>query len=106
MNDLETLKVIREKEDSINSRMQEIKAEKDKELEEIENGLAVAIREKEESLALQMSKEIEDTRQKASQKAEAMRRDGRARASRIKLKINDEEIGKYVTEAIESYLGE
>lgn len=105
MDDLETLKVIKEKEESLNSKIEEIKTEKEKELSQIESGIETLLREREEALTLQMQREIEEARQAAMARSQEMIKDAVAKAARLKIRISDEEIENYVIESIEEYLG-
>lgn len=104
MDDLETLKVIKEKEDSINSRIQEIKEQKEREINGLEAGIDAILKAKEEELEIQKQKSVDEALRSAKSKAESLIRDAMARSSRMTLTIKDEEIEKYVHEAIMEYL--
>jgi len=104
MDDLETLKVIKEKEDSINSRIQEIKEQKEKEISSLEAGFDAILKAKEEELELQKQKSVDEALRSAKAKAESLIRDAMDRSSRLTLTIKDEDIENYVHEAIMEYL--
>ncbi|MCL4341763.1 MAG: hypothetical protein M1431_06700 [Candidatus Thermoplasmatota archaeon] len=104
MDDLETLKVIKEKEESVNSLLASLKSEKEKELAEAENSLKLHVKAREEELQLGMEREIEEARKDALARSEIMIKDAMAKSARLKLRIKDEEIEKYLLEAIEEYL--
>lgn len=104
MDDLETLKVIKEKEDSINSRIQEIKDQNEKKISSLEAGVDAILKTKEEELELQKQKSVDEALRAAKAKAESLIRDAMARSQRMTLTIKDEEIEKYVHEALMEYL--
>ncbi len=104
MDDLETLKVIKEKEDSVNSRIQEIKEQKEREISSLESGTDAILKAREEELEIQKQKSVEEALRSAKAKAEGLIRDAMARSSRMTLQIKDEEIENYVHEAIIEYL--
>ena len=87
MDDLETLKVIKEKE-----------------ISSLEAGIDAILKAKEEELEIQKQKSVDEALRSAKAKAESLTRDAMARSSRMTLTIKDEEIEKYVHEAIMEYL--
>ncbi len=104
MEDLETLKVIKEKENSINNEVALLKNEKDKQLQEMEAQFALKVKENEENLRLQAAKEVADVTGKAKSRAESMVLSSREKADRLKLKLSDREIEKIASDLLKSYL--
>ena len=104
MEDLETLKVIKEKENSINNEVALLKNEKDKQLQEMEAQFALKVKENEENLRLQAVKEVADVTGKAKSRAESMVLSSREKADRLKLKLSDREIEKIASDLLKSYL--
>lgn len=104
MEDLETLKVIKEKEDSINNEVALIKAEKEKELQEMEAHFALRAKENEERLRLQASREVADVTEKAKSRATSMILASREKAGRLKLRVSDREIEKIASDLLKNYL--
>lgn len=104
MEDLETLKVIKDKEQSINDKIELIKKEKEKELQQLESTFSMRMKENEERLMLDSAGQLEETKAKAEKKADLLLAESKDKASRMKLKIKDSEIEKLATETFREYL--
>ena len=104
MEDLETLKVIKEKENSINNEIALLKNEKDKQLQEMEAQFALKVKENEENLRLQAAKEIAEVTDRAKSKAGSIVLGSREKAGRLKMKLSDREIEKIASDLLASYL--
>ena len=104
MEDLETLKVIKEKENSINDEIALLKNEKDKQLQEMEARFALKVKENEERLRLQATKEVADVTVEARSRAESIVLGSREKADRMKMKLSDREIEKMTSDLLKSYL--
>lgn len=104
MEDLETLKVIREKEDSINNEIALLKAEMEKQLHEMDAQFALRVKENEEMLRLQSAKEVAEVTEKAKAKAGNMVIASREKADKLKMKLSDREIEKIASDLLMDYL--
>ena len=104
MEDLETLKVIKEKENSINNEIALLKSEKERQLQEMESQFKLKAKENEENLRLQAAKEVAEVTGRAKSRAESMVLGSREKAGRLKMKLSDREIEKIASDLLTSYL--
>ncbi len=104
MEDLETLKVIKEKEDSINKEIALLKSEKEKQLQEMETMFSLTLKENEENLRLQGTKEVAEVTEKAKAKAETMVIASKEKANGLKMKLSDREIETAASDLLKGYL--
>jgi vacuolar-type H+-ATPase subunit H len=104
MEDLETLKIIREKEDSINKEIALLKSEKEKQLQEMETQFSLMLKENEENLRLQATKEVAEVSEKAKSKADNMVLASREKAENLKMKLSDRDIEKIASDLLKDYL--
>lgn len=104
MEDLETLKIIKEKEQSINEEIAALKAEKEKLLQQIESSFSLKLKENEEKLRLQASKELEEARKKAQAHADSLLIGSREKAEKLRLRISDQDLERLATETFSKYI--
>lgn len=104
MEDLETLKIIREKEDSINNEIALLKSEREKQLQEMETQFSLKLKENEENLRLQATKEVAEVSEKAKAKADNMVLASREKAGKLKMKLSDRDIEKIASDLLKDYL--
>lgn len=104
MDDLETLKIIKEKEQSINGQINTLKSEKEKELQLLESTFSLKLKDNEQKLRLQASKDLEETRKKAQTHADGILKDSKAQADKLKLVISDSDLEKLSREVFVEYV--
>ena len=106
MEDIETLKRIKEKETSINNETAIIKQEKESEIQQLEQSFNASLKVLEENLSSQAAKEIADVRRIAQARAGEIIEQSRSKAEKMKLKLTDREIEDYVKSSIREFLEE
>lgn len=104
MEDLETLKVIKEKEQSINGKISALKGEKEKQLQELESTFSRKLKDNEEKLASEAASQMEKTTKEATARADRILEESKAKAGKLKLKVSDKELEKISTEILNQYL--
>ena len=106
MEDIETLKRIKEKETSINNETAIIKQEKESEIQQLEQSFNASLKVLEEKLSSQAAKEIADVRRIAQARAGEIIEQSRSKAEKMKLKLTDREIEDYVKSSVREFLEE
>ena len=106
MEDIETLKRIKEKETSINNETAIIKQEKESEIQQLEQSFNASLKVLEENLSSQAAKEIADVRRIAQARAGEIIDQSRSKAEKMKLKLTDREIEDYVKSSVREFLEE
>ncbi len=106
MEDIETLKRIKEKETSINNETAIIKQEKESEIQQLEQSFNASLKAQEENLSSQAAKEIADVRRIAQARAGEIIEQSRSKAEKMKLKLTDREIEDYVKSSVREFLEE
>lgn len=104
MEDLETLKIIKEKEQSVNEEMELLKSEKEKQIQQLESTFSLRLKENEEKLRLVAAEALEDTNRKAQAHADDILKNSREKADRIRISISDRETEKIALETLNEYL--
>lgn len=104
MEDLEALKVIKEREESVTQETERIKLENEKKLEELRSSLAQDLLSTEEYLKNKFQQDIEQVRAEAQKKADIIIEESRAKANNMKIKISDSDIEKYVNDSLTEFM--
>lgn len=104
MEDLETLRVIKDKEQSINYEVELIKKEKEKELQQLESSFSVRLKENEERLTIEAARKLEDVEKKSRATADRLLISSREKADRIRMKIEDSQIEEVARKTFNQYL--
>ncbi|MDA8142741.1 MAG: hypothetical protein M0T81_02015, partial [Thermoplasmatales archaeon] len=95
MEDIETLKKIKEKETSINKEIAGIKQEKESEIQQLEQSFNASLKVQEENLYSQSAKEIAEVKRRAQAKASDIIEQSRLKAEKMKLNLTDRDIEEY-----------
>lgn len=102
--DFETLKVIRDKEQSVDEEIEEFLNRQKKELEDAKKDGTSKLEARKEELENSYSREIEKLRKELDRKRLEIIEEGEARATTIRLSITDREIEKIVMDSLNQYL--
>ena len=105
MEDLEALKAIKGREDSMIREIEELRREYEKKLEELKSSLSEELAAAEERLKNKFQSDIEQVREETQKKADIIIEESRAKANNMKIKISDEDIEKYVNDSVSEFLG-
>jgi V/A-type H+-transporting ATPase subunit G/H len=106
MEDIETLKKIKEKETSINNEIASIKQEREIELQQLEQSFNASLKAQEENLYSQSAKEIAEVKRRAQAKASGIIEQSRLKAEKMKLNLTDRDIEEYVKSSVREFLEE
>ena len=106
MEDIETLKKIKEKETSINKEIAGIKQEKESEIQQLEQSFNASLKVQEENLYSQSAKEIAEVKRRAQAKASDIIEQSRLKAEKMKLNLTDRDIEEYVKSSVREFLEE
>ncbi len=104
MDDIETLKIIKEKETSSEDEIKQLKADQDRLLAEIREKNDEESQKKKEELEIDYDRYIESTVKAAEEKAQSIVEDAKNKAKLIDLNLDDAGIKKLVFETLEEYL--
>ncbi len=104
MDDIETLKVIKEKETSSEDEIKQLKADQERILAEVEKKNNEEIENKKRELEIDYEKYIESAVKAAEEKAQSIIEDAKNKAKLIDLNLDDAGIKKLVFETLEEYL--
>ncbi len=106
MDDIETLKVIKEKETSSEDEIKQLKADQERILAEVGKKNNEEIENKKKELEIDYEKYIESAVKAAEEKAQSIIDDAKNKAKLIDLNLDDAGIKKLVFETLEEYLGD
>ncbi len=106
MDDIETLKVIKEKETSSEDEIKQLKADQERILAEVGKKNNEEIENKKRELEIDYEKYIESAVKAAEEKAQSIIDDAKNKAKLIDLNLDDAGIKKLVFETLEEYLGD
>ncbi|MCL6090858.1 MAG: hypothetical protein M1393_07460 [Candidatus Thermoplasmatota archaeon] len=106
MEDIETLKKIKEKETSINNEIASIKQERESELQQLEQSFNASLKAQEENLYSQSAKEIAEVKRRTQAKASGIIEQSRLKAEKMKLNLTDRDIEEYVKSSVREFLEE
>ncbi len=104
MDDIETLKIIKEKETSSEDEIKQLKADQEKILAEIGEKNNEEIQKKKGELEIDYDRYIESAVKTAEEKAQSIVEDAKNKAKLIDLNLDDTGIKKLVFETLEEYL--
>ncbi len=106
MDDIETLKIIKEKETSSEEELKQLKADQDKLISEVQKKNEEEIQKKKDEFELDYNTYVESAVKEAEERAQSMIEDAKNRAKNMNLNLDDESIKKMVFEILEQYLRE
>ncbi len=102
--DFETLKVIRDKEQSVDEEIEEYLSRKKKELDDATNDGYSRIDTKREELENRYNRDMENLKKELEKKRLGIIEEGEAKATTIRLTATDQNIEKIVLDALNEYL--
>ncbi|MGC8608473.1 MAG: hypothetical protein ACP5UV_01230 [Thermoplasmata archaeon] len=106
MDDIETLKLIKEKETSSEEELKQLKADQDKLISEVQKKNEEEIQKKKDEFELDYNMYVESAVKEAEEKGQSIIEDARNSAKNMNLNLDDESIKKMVLETLEQYLRE
>ena len=106
MDDVETIRIIKEKETSADEEINEFKMEQEKIIREAREKETIDLEKTEEELKAKYQEYLESKRREAEQKASAIIEGAKAKASQIRLNIQDKDLEKMLLDIITEYLEE
>jgi len=106
MDDVETIRIIKEKETSADEEINQFKEEQEKIIKEAREKEALDLEKTEDELKSRYQEYLESRRKEAEEKASEIIDNAKQRASAINLDIKEKDLQKMVLEIIMKYLEE
>ena len=105
MDDLDTLKAIKDKENDVSLSVTEMKSQKEAELKALEDSLRNSLLETEKKLSEERERKIEESRKEAEEEASRILENARIKVSRMKLMISDDDLVALFDRLLKEYTG-
>lgn len=105
MDDLDTLKAIKDKENDVSLSVTEMKSQKEAELKALEESLRNSLLETEKKLSEERERKIEESTKEAEEEASRILENARIKVSRMKLMISDDDLVALFDRLLKEYTG-